>query len=207
MSITIAPPITRERFTRGWTIQGFTNAMTRNRERFEENITNAAVSESDAAYFRSLKRPVHVLVLAEDWCGDVIAGLPVLARLVQEAGAPDVRILFRDQNLDIMDLFLKQGKYRSIPVFVVLDERFNVIGHVIERSPRATAALEKAATEALLSNPEFAPPGTGPFEFDKMTTAGREAVSQAMKGARAAHGVEWNQDLIDDLRALVARTQ
>lgn len=37
-----------------------------------------------------LDRPLHVLVLAEDWCGDVIANLPVLGRLAAESGTFDV---------------------------------------------------------------------------------------------------------------------
>lgn len=67
--------------------------------------------------------PRRLLVLSEDWCGDAVNIVPVVARL-QEAcpNLTDLRVLARDQNLDIMDAHLT-GTSRSIPVVIVLDEK------------------------------------------------------------------------------------
>lgn len=197
--------ITRERYAQGITVQQFIDSMTRNQEKFKSNYAAAQIAEDDKTFFASLPHPVHILVLAEDWCGDVIAGLPYVAKLADAAGAPDVRVFLRDQNLDIMDAYLKEGLYRSIPVFVLLDADFNEIGFVIERSPRATMALVAAAQHVLTDRPDLAPAGTGPFEFDKMTEEGKKAVSAAITQARSEHGDEWNRDLLADFKAIVTR--
>src|SRR5204863_391837 len=125
--------VDRARFDQGMTYDDFKAQMTRNRERVEENERRVDISPNDLAAFRGLPKPIHTLVLAEDWCGDVIANLPVLARLAQESGKLDVRVFLRDQNDDIMQGHLNQGQYKSIPVFVFFDGDFREIGHWIQR--------------------------------------------------------------------------
>ena len=63
----------------------------------------------------------HLLVLAEDWCADALGTLPPLARLVEQVPQLELRVLSRDENLDVMDAHLTGGK-RAIPVVIVLDE-------------------------------------------------------------------------------------
>jgi len=46
-----------------------------------------------------------------------------------------MRIFLRDENPDLMDQFLKEGLYRSIPVFVFFDERMNEVARFIESRP------------------------------------------------------------------------
>jgi hypothetical protein len=65
----------------------------------------------------------HFLVLSEDWCGDAVNTVPIVARLAELAGNADLRVLARDSNLDLMDTHLT-GSSRSIPVVIVLDEEF-----------------------------------------------------------------------------------
>src|SRR5437763_5571459 len=125
--------IDRSRFDRGLTYDAYKAQMTRNRERFEQNEAAVRIPQADLAALRALPRPVHVLVLAEDWCGDVIANLPVLGRLAKDSGKLDVRVFLRDQNDDIMERYLNKGQFKSIPVFVFFDEAFRELGHWIER--------------------------------------------------------------------------
>jgi hypothetical protein len=99
-----------------------------------------------------------VLALAEDWCPDVFRGLPVMARIA-EAGM-ELRIFPRDENLDIMSEFLKQGEYQSIPVFVFYTRDQRYLAHWIERPSLANEQMHlvnaifqgKTADEAL---PEY----------------------------------------------------
>src|ERR1044071_3527554 len=110
----IIMPVTSERFAEGLTYDAYKAQMTRNRERFEANEQTVELSADDVAFFAQLPAPLHVLVLAEDWCGDVIANMPVLGRLAAESGTLDIRVFLRDQSLDIMDQYLKEGQFRSI---------------------------------------------------------------------------------------------
>ena len=66
----------------------------------------------------------HLLVLSEDWCGDAVNTVPVLARLAEAVPNLDVRLLGRDDNPDLMDAHLTNGRSRSVPVVMLLDEDY-----------------------------------------------------------------------------------
>lgn len=75
----------------------------------------------------ALGRAWHLLALSEDWCGDAVNALPIVAKLAALAPNVDLRVLARDQNLDLMDAHLT-GTARSIPIVIVLDDEFNERG-------------------------------------------------------------------------------
>ena len=60
------------------------------------------------------------LVLSEDWCGDSVNTVPLMARLAELAPNVELRLVPRDRNLDLMDAHLTNGS-RSIPYAIVLD--------------------------------------------------------------------------------------
>lgn len=66
----------------------------------------------------------RLLVISEDWCGDAVNIVPVLARLAEAVPTLDLRIITRDDHLDLMDAHLTNGRSRSIPTVLVLDEDF-----------------------------------------------------------------------------------
>jgi len=68
-----------------------------------------------------------LVALSEDWCGDAVNTLPVVARLAEAAGW-DLRVLSRDDNPDLMESHLTNGRSRSIPVVIVYDEQFREVG-------------------------------------------------------------------------------
>ena len=84
----------------------------------------------------------HLLVLNEDWCGDAVNIVPIVAKLADSVSNMDLRILARDENLDIMDTHLT-GKSRSIPIVILLNKKFEECGWWGPR-PRA---LQKWVTE------------------------------------------------------------
>jgi hypothetical protein len=69
----------------------------------------------------------HLLVLNEDWCGDAVNIVPIVAKLADSVTNMDLRILGRDDNPDIMDAHLT-GTSRSIPVVILLNEKFQECG-------------------------------------------------------------------------------
>ncbi len=70
----------------------------------------------------------RLLVMAEDWCGDGANTLPYLAKLVDEAGGLELRVLRRDEYPEVMDRYLT-GAARAIPIVIALDESFHELGH------------------------------------------------------------------------------
>ena len=70
----------------------------------------------------------RLLVIAEDWCGDASSVIPIVARLVDQVPALEIRVLRRDENPEVMDQYLTNGS-RSIPIVIALDEDFRELGH------------------------------------------------------------------------------
>jgi len=68
-----------------------------------------------------LPEPQIWMVLTEPWCGDSAFLLPVITEAAASTDAVTLRILLRDDNLDIMDQYLTDGS-RSIPKLVVFSE-------------------------------------------------------------------------------------
>ena len=194
--------IDRARFATGMSYDAFKGQMTRNRERLEENERRIEIRPEDLAAFRDLPRPLHVLVLAEDWCGDVIANLPVLARLSEQSGKLDVRILLRDQSDDVMEQYLNQGKYKSIPVFVFLDERFREVGHWIERPASVTELRAKRRREIFASDPAFGSPDA---PVDQLPEDVRARLQEELAQMREETTAFANGEVIRELRELVTR--
>ncbi len=98
-------------------------------ERMWQNIyRRTAIDDELVDRVRDISGQYHFLALTEDWCGDAQNTLPAAARLAEATDRIEMRVLLRDQNLDIMDAHLTNGKSRSIPIVIVYDEDFNELG-------------------------------------------------------------------------------
>jgi thioredoxin family protein len=129
-----------QRFTSGLTWKDYLAQMGDTRARTEDNYQKAVLTEEERRFFSGLAQVRYALMLAENWCGDVHRNSPVLARITEAMPNCDLRVLFRDQNLDLTDCFLNNG-YRSIPVLVFFDKDWNEIGRWIERPSAATQRM------------------------------------------------------------------
>ena len=127
--------MTRERFEQGMTIEQYIDHMSVNRERFVEKLDETTIGPEDTHLLARLGTVRRVLVLSEDWCGTCLAHVPYVAKLVEGDPKIEMRLFPRDQNLDVMDQYLKKGLYRSIPVFVFFDEHMNEVARFIESRP------------------------------------------------------------------------
>jgi hypothetical protein len=176
--------------------------MTRNRERLEENEHRVEFGTEDLAAFRALPRPVKVVVLAEDWCGDVIANLPVLGRLAKDSGKLDVRIFLRDQNDDIMQGYLNKGLFKSIPVFVFFDEDFRELGHWIERPASVTEVRARRRREIFTAHPEF---GSTDAPVDQLSEDARVRLQAELAKMRDETTKFANAEVVRELREIATR--
>ncbi|MFL5807468.1 MAG: SelT/SelW/SelH family protein [Roseiflexaceae bacterium] len=195
-------PVTRERFAQGLTYDAYKAQMTRNRERFEANEQTVELSADDLAFFARLPAPLHVLALAEDWCGDVIANLPVLGRLAAERDTLDIRVFLRDQNADIMDQYLNGGQHRSIPVFVFFDAAFNELGHWIERPARISQLQQQMRRDLFSKNPALI--GLAPdTPIGQLPEEARLQVMQAFTTFREEHRIVSDREVLREVRAII----
>ncbi len=127
--------VTRERFEQGLTLQQYVDKMSFNRERFVEALEDATVGAEGARVLERLAGARRVLVISEDWCGTCLAHVPYVAKLIEGRPEIEMRLFPRDANLDLMDQYLKHGRYRSIPVFAFFDEHMNELARFLETRP------------------------------------------------------------------------
>ncbi len=119
--------MTPERFAAGLDIDTYIEGTRKNTEFWRGVRRLARIEEGHAAIARSVTAPLNVLVLSEDWCGDAVNIVPVVARLIEAMPATGLRILGRDDNPDLMNAHLTHGT-RSIPVLIVYDAAFRERG-------------------------------------------------------------------------------
>ncbi|MFN2636494.1 MAG: thioredoxin family protein [Gemmatimonadaceae bacterium] len=119
--------ITRDRYYKGETFADFMSRPITNHGLWLA-VTNRVLIPLDvSARIEALGGHWHLLVLSEDWCGDAVNIVPIVARLAASVSNMDLRILARDENLDIMDAHLT-GSSRSIPIVILLNEKFHECG-------------------------------------------------------------------------------
>ncbi len=82
------------------------------------------------------------LVISEGWCGDAAQILPVIYKMAELSENIDLKIVMRDENDDLTNLFLTNGT-KSIPKLIFLDGvTFELLGHF---GPRPKGAIELIA--------------------------------------------------------------
>jgi thiol-disulfide isomerase/thioredoxin len=189
MSITTV--ITAQRYSQAFTYEDYLNQLSETRQRFAEHQTAFQLEPIDAQFFKDIVQrlgQIKVLALVEDWCPDVQRGLPIMAAIAQASGM-DMRVFPRDKNIDIMNLYLNQGRFMSIPVFAFFDQNLNPLCHWIGRPNVATQFMEEITaelTEKKLSEEEL--------------RQERRKRSQLMVDS-------WRQETVKELRELFTEIQ
>ena len=103
-----------DKYLQGETFAEFLTSVTAHETLWNQIYERAKLPQDILDSATPVRGEWHLLVLAEDWCGDAIHILPFLARLTEAFPNFDLRILPRDENPDLMDSHLTNGT-RSIP--------------------------------------------------------------------------------------------
>jgi hypothetical protein len=189
--VSTATVITAQRYSQGFTYESYIKQLGDTRQRFAEHEAAFQLASTDAQFFKdAIHRLGHINVLAivEDWCPDVHRGLPIIAAIVEASGM-DLRIFSRDKNLDIMNLYLNQGKFMSIPVFAFFDRNLNPLGHWIERPRAATRFMEEISVELAKKK------------------LGEEELRQERRTRSQLMIDNWRQETVKELRELFTNMQ
>jgi len=80
------------------------------------------------AMLAALPRGVHVIAIAEDWCGDVVRHVPVLERIAATTPKVQTRYITRAQHKEVFVRFLTNGG-EAVPKFVFLNDQFVECGN------------------------------------------------------------------------------
>lgn len=99
------------------------NAMRMERLDKKTKLTEATINKLAA-----IDRSQIWLTITEAWCGDAAQIVPVLDKMANENENIELKLILRDEHLDIMDAFLTDGA-RSIPKVIILNaETLEVLG-------------------------------------------------------------------------------
>lgn len=107
--------------------------------RLEKTIT---ITEENIQKIKALRKNYLFLVISEGWCGDAAQLLPVFTKMTALSDRIELKIVLRDENEELMNLFLTNGT-KSIPKLIIIDkETMEVMGNFGPR-PKEAAALVK----------------------------------------------------------------
>lgn len=185
--------VTKERFDQGLLYSDYLSAVNVNKDRFELYYETSAdaLDDQDVEFFKNIvENGVNkVLVIGEDWCPDVFRGMPLMARIAESSGM-EMRVFPRDNHLDIMDEFLKDGEHQSIPVFVFYNNNHEYIAHWIERPEFATNEMSEIRQKVLKDN----------------EGADEREIRRASRDATNARFPYWQKVTVEDLKELLSKT-
>lgn len=99
-------------------------------DRLQKKIT---LSDQQKERLTKINRKITFLIITEGWCGDAAQSLPVVQKIVEASDNIDAKIVYRDENPNLMDAYLTNGG-KSIPIIVGMD---SITGeHIFRWGPR-----------------------------------------------------------------------
>lgn len=192
----------REHWDEGVAYDAWKRTMTRNLDRVEANEGLVKIDPADRAAIQHLRRPVRVVVLAADWCGDVVANLPVLAKLAEATGKLELHVFERDGAASPIDMYLNKGQFKSIPVFAFFDQDWNEIGVFTERPDSVTERRAQRRREIYASRPEFGSPDQPADQLPEDVRLALQGELQKMRDETR----DWaNGEVVREIRGIVER--
>ena len=75
------------------------------------------LSEDTIIRLQKLDKKQLWLVLTEGWCGDAAQNLPVIEKMAKQSSHIELRLILRDENPEVMNLFLTNGA-QAIPKLI-----------------------------------------------------------------------------------------
>lgn len=117
--------------------KGFAKYYAMNLKRIERLDKTYELSEEQKNILKSLQPNFTMLVISEGWCGDAAQSMPVVNVICRELGV-DQKIVFRDDNPELMDAYLTDGA-KSIPMFIGVDKVGN---ELFSYGPRPAEGME-----------------------------------------------------------------
>ncbi|MHB0755709.1 thioredoxin family protein [Polaribacter sp. M15] len=121
--------------------EDLTNYSMLNDRRMKRLDKTIKITEETTQEIQKVVTPQTWLVITEGWCGDAAQNLPILHKMAELNENINLKLVLRDDNLALMDLFLTNGG-RSIPKLIALDSNLNVID---TWGPRPTVAAKIVA--------------------------------------------------------------
>ena len=184
-------PNLSHKFGKGLPPKDFIESMTKNQSEFQKNYDSFSwPSEEDREFFESLNHrdDLRVLILAADWCGDVVRNIPVVFQALEISCIP-TEVLIMENHPEVMDEFLTMGG-RSVPIVIFADTG----GHVLGQWGPRPQHVQEVMVEFKRENPDR----------DAADYQEKMAVVRQEIGKRYGEGTESHAVIIRELRELIS---
>lgn len=130
----------------------YTKLNMRRMKRWDKTLK---VSEKVQQKVASFSRKTTWLVITESWCGDAAHVIPVLNKLAELNDNIDLTFVMRDENIELIDMFLTNGG-RAIAKLIMLDtETGEVLNTFGPRPSEATTLVNEYKAKHGKLTPEF----------------------------------------------------
>ncbi len=97
-----------------------------NYQRMKRLDKTIKVDDTQIKEFQKLNKEINWLIITEAWCGDAAQVIPVLNKIAEATKTIKIKLAYRDEHPQLMDLFLTNGA-RSIPKLIALDRNQNIL--------------------------------------------------------------------------------
>jgi hypothetical protein len=156
--------------------QQFIDSMEKNKEKFLDWYNSFHWAD------------LRCMILAAEWCGDVVRNVPVVFRALENSGIP-TEVLIMEQHPDVMDQFLTMGG-KAIPIVIFTDAGGFVLG---QWGPRP-----KHVQEAMIAFKQANPDREAPDYQEKLTE------TRAEMGRRYGEGTGYHEVIVKELKDLIS---
>ena len=130
----------------------FTMLNDRRMKRWDKTLK---VSEDFKAKIAEFKEKVTWLVITESWCGDAAHIMPAINKVAELNDNINFKTVLRDENEDLMNLFLTNGN-KSIPKLIMIDDASGEVVSTFGPRPNLATQLVKGyKAEFGALTPEF----------------------------------------------------
>lgn len=136
---------------KGLTPSQFVEAMSKNQETFQSWFNQFQWNDAELEeFYESLNNrdDLRCMIIAADWCGDVVRNVPVVFQAMEKAGIP-TEVLIMEEHLDLMDQHLTMGG-RAIPVVLFTDTG----GHLLGKWGARPKHVQEVMNEFKAANPD-----------------------------------------------------
>ncbi|MGB5418540.1 thioredoxin family protein [Algibacter sp.] len=113
------------------------------------------ISEEAQQQITDFNQKITWLVITESWCGDAAHMLPVLNKIAELNMNIDLKIVLRDDNLELMDMFLTNGGRAIAKVIMIENKTGEVLNTYGPRPSEATSYVNRFKAKNGTLTPEF----------------------------------------------------
>ncbi|WP_298556524.1 thioredoxin family protein [uncultured Algibacter sp.] len=133
-------------------LANYTKLNDRRMRRWDKTIK---ISEDLQKKISEFNQKTTWLIITESWCGDAAHVVPAIHKIAELNPNIDLKIVLRDENLELMDMFLTNGGRAIAKVIMIDNETGEVLNTYGPRPSEATSYVNRFKAKHGKLTPEF----------------------------------------------------